>query len=326
MKLPLHLHRMRPEEEEEEQAENSSISIDRPDQFDPSLQQEMLSIFSEEMERIRVAEIPKELASKAEAAGIPTDWTSKLAGKWLCIHYNKNYMRIHELEEDGKGGLLQRSRGSRRARVEKDEEDESPVVVPIRLRDTGDITWGKGDVILDKSTIGSRTIVWTHRNGHRWEWRRYVPPPEAKTNSPPEVQAEKFVGRFLVGIESDQAFNVVGRIIGRRGRKVKSIAYSTGSKCRLLGTGSGYVESSGREFAGPLQLHISSKNPKGFCQATQLVREVLTQVHQEYKEFCQSNGRPEPELHIELEQRHKQARILKAVMGAESSGTSENNT
>jgi len=115
----------------------------------------------------------------------------------------------------------------------------------------------------------------------------------------------KYTCRFLIGIENDKDFQVVRRIIGAKGTNMKRIVRQTeapggvaGAKLRLRGVGSGYFEGAGqRESSEPLQLCVSCTSPDGYKTAVRLVEELLTQVYDEYRQFCRENGRPEPDLH-----------------------------
>jgi len=131
------------------------------------------------------------------------------------------------------------------------------------------------------------------------------PPPlaglgEAKAlAAPAHVKGvRKYTCRFLIGIENDKEFQVVRRIIGAKGANMKRIVRQTEAKLRLRGVGSGYFEGAGqRESSEPLQLCVSCTSSEGYRTAVRLVEELLETVYGEYRQFCQENGRPQPDLH-----------------------------
>eukprot|EP00429_Kryptoperidinium_foliaceum_P020351 CAMPEP_0176036000 /NCGR_PEP_ID=MMETSP0120_2-20121206/17825_1 /TAXON_ID=160619 /ORGANISM="Kryptoperidinium foliaceum, Strain CCMP 1326" /LENGTH=281 /DNA_ID=CAMNT_0017369383 /DNA_START=77 /DNA_END=922 /DNA_ORIENTATION=- len=66
-------------------------------------------------------------------------------------------------------------------------------------------------------------------------WRREMP------SVAPGRRSDKYLCRFIVGIEPDQSFRVVSRLIGPRGKHMKEIIAETpGAKLRIRGRGSGY--------------------------------------------------------------------------------------
>lgn len=113
--------------------------------------------------------------------------------------------------------------------------------------------------------------------------------------------AQKYTCRFLIGIENDKEFQVARRLIGAKGSNMKHIVKQTEAKLRLRGQGSGYFEGAGqKESPEPLQLCISCTSPDGYKTAVRQVEELLKRVHDEYRQFCMENGRPVPDLRINL--------------------------
>jgi len=111
----------------------------------------------------------------------------------------------------------------------------------------------------------------------------------------------KYTCRFLIGIENDKEFQVARRIIGAKGDNMKQIVKQTEAKLRLRGQGSGYCEGAGqKESAEPLQLCISCTSPDGYKMAVQQVEGLLKKVYEEYRSFCRDNGRPVPNLQVNL--------------------------
>jgi len=111
----------------------------------------------------------------------------------------------------------------------------------------------------------------------------------------------KYTCRFLIGIENDKEFQVARRIIGAKGANMKRIVRQTEAKLRLRGMGSGYFEGAGqKESAEPLQLCVSCTSAEGYKTSVKQVEELLKRVYEDYKQFCRDNGRPVPDLQINL--------------------------
>jgi len=111
----------------------------------------------------------------------------------------------------------------------------------------------------------------------------------------------KYTCRFMISIENDKEFQVARRIIGAKGVHMKRIVRQTEAKLRLRGKGSGYFEgASQKESLEPLQLCVSCTSADGYKQAVRQVEELLKRVYDEYRDFCKENGRPVPDLQINL--------------------------
>jgi hypothetical protein len=109
----------------------------------------------------------------------------------------------------------------------------------------------------------------------------------------------KYTCRFIIGIENDKDFQVARRVIGAKGANMKRIVRQTEAKLRLRGMGSGYFEGTGqKESAEPLQLCISCTNGDHYKIAVRQVEDLLKKVYDEYRAFCNENGKPLPELNI----------------------------
>lgn len=111
---------------------------------------------------------------------------------------------------------------------------------------------------------------------------------------------QKLLCRYNVGIEQNRAFNVVQKLLGDRGSHMKSIAENTGSKLRIRGRGSGFLEGPDQKEASnePLMLCISASTREGFDNAVQDVESLLEYVHDQYRTFCQDRNLPVPRLSI----------------------------
>jgi len=111
---------------------------------------------------------------------------------------------------------------------------------------------------------------------------------------------QKLLCRYKVGIEQDRAFNVVQKLLGDRGSHMKTIAANTGSKLRIRGRGSGFLEGPDQKEASdePLMLCISASTREGFGDAVEDVESLLAYVHDQYRAFCQHRNFPPPRLSV----------------------------
>lgn len=107
----------------------------------------------------------------------------------------------------------------------------------------------------------------------------------------------KYTCRFFIGIENDNDFQVVRRIIGAKGANMKRIVRQTEAKLRLRGVGSGYLEGAGqRESPEPLQLCVSCTSSAGYNSAVELAEELLEGVYRDYAQHCRERGLPQLDL------------------------------
>merc|ERR1719230_1835839 len=117
-----------------------------------------------------------------------------------------------------------------------------------------------------------------------------------------EPKPEKFLCRFPIGIEEDNRFRVVGRLIGPGGERVKEIALESGAKLRIRGRGSNFREGpEQKESTDPLMLCVSAPDQSSFDLAVARVTELLEAVYDEYGEFCKQRKLPVPQLAVRRE-------------------------
>jgi len=134
-------------------------------------------------------------------------------------------------------------------------------------------------------------------------------------NSDKFLQNGKYTCKFEVQIENDNEFQVARRLIGAKGCNMKKIVemcsrgkdgkfLSEAVKLRLRGRGSGYKEGPyNRESDDPLHLCISSKFLDQYKRACSLVQELITNVYEEYKRYCDRTGKvPSTNLNIQKEE------------------------
>lgn len=111
----------------------------------------------------------------------------------------------------------------------------------------------------------------------------------------------KYTCRFDVQIENDKDFQVARRLIGAKGINMKriiemcsrNVSRSTDVvKLRLRGKGSGFREGPTKEESNdPLHLCISSRFFDKYKIACDSVQELILQVYEEYKKYCEKHKR-----------------------------------
>jgi hypothetical protein len=111
----------------------------------------------------------------------------------------------------------------------------------------------------------------------------------------------KYTCRFEIQIENDKDFQVARRLIGAKGCNMKRIIEKCNTskegrknedsvKLRLRGRGSGFKEGpNNQESDEPLHLCISSKFYDKYKNACTLVQELIINIYEEYKRFCERN-------------------------------------
>jgi len=115
------------------------------------------------------------------------------------------------------------------------------------------------------------------------------------------VAGTKLQCQFVIGIEEDSKFHVVRKVLGPVGAHMKRINVETGSKLRLRGRGSKFLEGpEQQESQDPLMLCVSAPDQEAYDRTVELVQEVLECVYREYREFCSRTGQPAPDVAVAL--------------------------
>lgn len=92
--------------------------------------------------------------------------------------------------------------------------------------------------------------------------------------------------RFEVGIEDSSDFRVCRRLIGTSGENMKYIVEeSGGAKVRV-------------DTKEPIMVCVSAPSRASLDSAAALVSDLLSDVQEEYREFCSIRGRPVPRLKV----------------------------
>ncbi len=154
--------------------------------------------------------------------------------------------------------------------------------------------------------------------------RAYYPhaPPAAAATMYPEVPpaagattagsgVSKYTCRFDIQIENDKEFQVARKLIGAKGSNMKRIVdqCSQGFACpvqeviklRLRGRGSGFKEGPHQQESNePLHLCISSRYYEKYVMAKHMARDLILEVYEEYKKYCERICKEPPKLEIKL--------------------------
>jgi len=115
--------------------------------------------------------------------------------------------------------------------------------------------------------------------------------------------AQKFICVFQIGLEDDEEFCLVKRILGKAGNNMRRIAEECSAKVRLRGLGSGFVEGAdGKEANMPLQLNVSCTDFDSYRAAAERVATLLRDLYKHFRRYIRSKGMDPPDLKISLEE------------------------
>lgn len=115
------------------------------------------------------------------------------------------------------------------------------------------------------------------------------------------VAGAKLQSQFLIGIEEEPTFRVCRKLLGPQGQFMKEIAVRTGSKLRLRGRGSKFLEGPEQEEStDPLMLCISSPTLPSYAETKKLVSNLLESVYDQFRAFSKAEGSAEPNLSIKM--------------------------
>jgi len=118
-----------------------------------------------------------------------------------------------------------------------------------------------------------------------------------------EGDNQKFICVFPIGLEDDQEFCLVKRILGKAGNNMRRIAEECAAKIRLRGIGSGFLEGSdGREANMPLQLNVSCTDFESYSGAVTRVETLLKDLYKHYRRYARSKGMEVPDVKVSLEE------------------------
>jgi len=87
----------------------------------------------------------------------------------------------------------------------------------------------------------------------------------------------------------EKGFDLVPRLIGRRGENMRKIAEETNAKVRIRGKGSGHLEVDGKfEAPTPLMVAVTTDHEQqiAFSRAIEMILQQLRTVQQRYQNWC----------------------------------------
>ncbi|CAD7961744.1 unnamed protein product [Amoebophrya sp. A120] len=120
-------------------------------------------------------------------------------------------------------------------------------------------------------------------------------------NDPNARPYRKYTCRIDIGLQNEENFSVAKKLIGIKGANMKLIVQETGSKLRLRGKDSGYLEGEEqKESDEPLHLCISCTCWHGYQQAKKMAMDVIQLTLQEYKHYKLSCGLECQRLHVKV--------------------------
>lgn len=118
-----------------------------------------------------------------------------------------------------------------------------------------------------------------------------------------EGDNQKFICVFQIGLEDDEEFCLVKRILGKAGNNMRRIAEECSSKVRLRGIGSGFLEGAdGKEANMPLQLNVSCTDFDSYQGAVDRVATLLKDLYKHYRRYSRSKGVEPPDVKVSLEE------------------------
>lgn len=96
----------------------------------------------------------------------------------------------------------------------------------------------------------------------------------------------KWQCQFFLGIEEEEKFQVVSKVLGSHGKHVKAIAEKSKAKLRLRGRGSGFKEGlEKKESMDDLMLCVSAPDQYGYTTAVSMLWAHLEDIYKQYAEF-----------------------------------------
>jgi len=129
------------------------------------------------------------------------------------------------------------------------------------------------------------------------------PPPLIVPRGDVDGDNQKFICVFQIGLEDDEEFCLVKRILGKAGNNMRRIAEECSAKVRLRGIGSGFLEGAdGREANMPLQLNVSCTDFDSYQGAVDRVSALLKDLYKHYRRYARSKGQEPPDVKVALEE------------------------
>lgn len=119
--------------------------------------------------------------------------------------------------------------------------------------------------------------------------------------------SEKYQCQIVVGIEEDNKFRVVRRLIGAGGENMKNINQQTDAKLRLRGRGSKFLEGDAQqESTDDLMLCISAQDKAGYEHAKTMAYELIEGIQHSYRNFCHKASKVCPDFKLEIHEGYRE--------------------
>eukprot|EP00931_Biecheleriopsis_adriatica_P080343 TRINITY_DN53705_c0_g1_i1.p1 TRINITY_DN53705_c0_g1~~TRINITY_DN53705_c0_g1_i1.p1 ORF type:complete len:340 (-),score=61.15 TRINITY_DN53705_c0_g1_i1:67-1086(-) len=117
---------------------------------------------------------------------------------------------------------------------------------------------------------------------------------------------QKFVCAMPVGLQDDDRFCLVKRLIGKGGCNMRAIADLHRAKVRLRGVDSGFLEGPAAVEANmPLQICVSCANYDDYVEAVGAVAKLLKDLHKHYRRYARMHGMVAPDLQVHVEEQRR---------------------
>jgi len=117
---------------------------------------------------------------------------------------------------------------------------------------------------------------------------------------------QKFICVFQIGLDDDEEFCLVKRILGKAGNNMRRIAEECSAKVRLRGIGSGFLEGAdGREANMPLQLNLSCTDFDSYQGAVDRIGTLLKDLYKHYRRYARSKGYEPPDVKVCVEEQRR---------------------
>merc|ERR1711920_207306 len=140
-------------------------------------------------------------------------------------------------------------------------------------------------------------------DGEKKEGQSRRPPPLIQPRGDIIGDNQKFICVFQIGLDDDEEFCLVKRILGKAGNNMRRIAEECSAKVRLRGIGSGFLEGAdGREANMPLQLNVSCSDFGSYQGAVDRVSTLLKDLYKHYRRYARSKGMEPPDVKVTLEE------------------------
>lgn len=118
--------------------------------------------------------------------------------------------------------------------------------------------------------------------------------------------SDKYQCQIIVGVEEDNKFRVVRRVIGSGGENMKNINEQSQARLRLRGRGSKFLEGAEQqESTDDLMLCISANEKAGYEKAKAMAVELIESIQHSYRSFCSKAGKECPDFKLQIHEGYR---------------------